>query len=319
MLGHAGCTAFGLPPASTTVLHNTSENLTFKLTTPEGKSFALRVHRPGYQAIAAIQSELSWLAALARDTRLHVPRPVPGPDGALIQTLTDVATGAHHFAVLFHWEQGSEPQISDDLAHTFRTLGAQAAQLHAHARAWQRPPGFTRQRWDFAASIGSDKPLWGHWRDAQGMTPALEKLFTRTTALIGRRLAAYGEGAARFGLIHGDLRLANLLVDGTEVKVIDFDDCGFGWFMSDAATPVSFHEHEPQVPDLINHWVAGYRAVAPLAQADENEIPTFVMMRRLVLIAWLASRPDTPLSTQLGAGYTHATQGLAEDYLDRMG
>ena len=36
-----------------------------------------------------------------------------------------------------------------------------------------------------------------------------------------------------------------------QVKVIDFDDCGFGWYMYDAATPVSFYEHEPQVPGLI--------------------------------------------------------------------
>jgi Ser/Thr protein kinase RdoA (MazF antagonist) len=34
------------------------------------------------------------------------------------------------------------------------------------------------------------------------------------------------------------------------VKVIDFDDCGFGWYMYDAATPVS-SRHEPQVPALI--------------------------------------------------------------------
>ena len=37
------------------------------------------------------------------------------------------------------------------------------------------------------------------------------------------------------------------------VKVIDFDDCGFSWYMYDAATPVSFYEHEPQVPELIEH------------------------------------------------------------------
>ena len=44
-------------------------------------------------------------------------------------------------------------------------------------------------------------------------------------------------------MIHGDLRLANLLVDGETTKVIDFDDCGFGWLMYDCATTVSFFEH----------------------------------------------------------------------------
>ena len=39
---------------------------------------------------------------------------------------------------------------------------------------------------------------------------------------------AVGEIAARIH-IHSDLRLANLLVGGESVKVIDFDDCGSGW------------------------------------------------------------------------------------------
>jgi len=37
----------------------------------------------------------------------------------------------------------------------------------------------------------------------------------RTVDVIGARLARFGSGAARFGLIHADMRLANLLVDAT--------------------------------------------------------------------------------------------------------
>ena len=44
------------------------------------------------------------------------------------------------------------------------------------------------------------------------------------------------------------MRLANLLVDGRDVSVIDFDDCGFGWFMYDLGSSVSFIEHDPTVP-----------------------------------------------------------------------
>ena len=76
-----------------------------------------------------------------------------------------------------------------------------------------------------------------------------ETLSAALSDLIGRRLAAFGKGHDRFGLIHCDLRLANLLIDGKTVKVIDFDDCGFGWYMYDAATPISFYEHEPQAAE----------------------------------------------------------------------
>ena len=92
-----------------------------------------------------------------------------------------------------------------------------------------------------------------------------------------------------------------------QVKVIDFDDCGFGWYMYDAATPVSFYEHEPQVPDLIESWKTGYRRVIELPKADEDEIPTFVMLRRLLLVAWIGSHSETDLAKSMGLPYTEGT------------
>ena len=53
------------------------------------------------------------------------------------------------------------------------------------------------------------------------------------------------------------MRLANLLIDGDVTKVIDFDDCGFGWLLYDCATTVSFFEHKPEVPELLAAWVRG--------------------------------------------------------------
>ena len=151
-----------------------------------------------------------------------------------------------------------------------------------------------------------------------GVDSEKARLFQRTVDLIGKRLNAYGQGNDRFGLIHCDLRLANLLIDGDNVKAIDFDDCGFGWYMYDAATPVSFYEHEPQVPDLIEAWKAGYRKAGNLPKSDEAEIPTFVMFRRLLLVAWIGSHSETDLAKSMGLPYTEGTVSLCEEYLQKM-
>lgn len=292
-------------------LVNLSENATFAVEGPRGRH-ALRVHREGYHSVEAIASELAWAQALRGEGVVVTPDPVPGRDGGFIQQ-----AGGRNL-VLFDWETGLEPGIGDDLAGPFHALGAVTARMHRHARGWTRPAGFTRPVWNFETSLG-DTPHWGRWRDGMGMDPAREALFAHTVAAIARRLAAYGAGPDRFGLIHCDLRLANLLVDGDAVKVIDFDDCGFGWFMYDAATPVSFYEHEPQVPDLIAAWVEGYRTVAPLAAEDEAEIPTFVMLRRLLLVAWIGSHAETDLARSMGVAYTEGSAGLCEAYLTRFG
>lgn len=310
--------AFAVPDGSTAELLNLSENATYRIDAPDGRRWALRIHREGYQSDEAIASELAWAVALRQAGVAITPRPVPGLNGKLIQHIAHPRLAQPRRMVLFDWETGVEPAIDEDLTTSFQALGETAARMHVHARQWQRPSWFTRHTWNFETALGEDRPHWGRWRDGVGMDREKEKLFQRTVDLIGRRLAAYGMGGERFGLIHSDLRLANLLIDGQTVKVIDFDDCGFSWYMYDAATPVSFHEHEPQVPELIENWKAGYRKVLPLAREDEAEIPTFVMLRRILLVAWVASHIEAELPRSLGAGYTDGTLPLCEDYLRRF-
>ena len=309
---------YDLPPNSTAALLNLSENAIYRIEAPDGRRWALRVHREGYQSRQAIASELAWAVDLRQHGVAVTPRPVAGRDGQLIQDVVHPLMDSPRHVVLFHWETGAEPGIADDLTASFEVLGETAARMHMHARQWQRPAGFTRFTWNFDTALGEDRPHWGRWRDGVGMNAEKERLFQRTVNLIGRRLAHYGTGPERFGLIHSDLRLTNLLIDGATVKVIDFDDCGFSWYMYDAATPVSFHEHEPQAPDLIESWKAGYRKVLPLAKEDEAEIPTFVMLRRILLVAWIASHIEAEFPKSLGAAYTDGSLPLCEDYLRRF-
>lgn len=310
---------YALPDRLVVRLINLSENATYSVQAPDGRRWALRIHRDGYHTRAAIASELAWLTSLRDDGVVVTPVPVAGKDGEIIQIIGHPAMANARFVVLSNWETGSEPGIGEDLTRPFEVLGELTARMHRHARHWQRPALFVRPTWNFDTALGESNPHWGRWRDGIGVDAEMAGLFGRTVDVIGKRLAAYGQGGDRFGLIHCDLRLANLLIDDGAVKVIDFDDCGFGWYMYDAATPVSFYEHEPQVPGLIAAWKTGYRKVLELPQADADVIPTFVMLRRLLLVAWIGSHAETDLAKSMGLPYTEATTGLCDAYLNRFG
>jgi Ser/Thr protein kinase RdoA (MazF antagonist) len=188
--------------------------------------------------------------------------------------------------------------------------------MHRHARQWARPSWFTRFCWDYDAAFGR-AARWGRWQDGIGVGPAEREVLGRLDRVLATRLAAFGTGPERYGLVHADTRLANLLVDRGRVSVIDFDDSGFSWFLYDAGTSVSFFEHQPHVPELVDSWLAGYRRVLPLPAADEAEIWTFIMFRRLLLVAWIGSHQAADIARELGAGYTQDSCDLAERYLSR--
>ena len=310
--------AYDLPSGLSVKLINLSENATYKVEAADGRRWALRIHRDDYHSKVAIVSELTWLMDLRKSGVVTTPVPVKGRDGEIIQVISHPRMKQPRNVVLFDWETGVEPGIGENLIEPFKVLGEVTARMHKHTQNWIRPPWFMRLTWDFETSLGEHKPNWGRWRDGMGVDAPKEKLFCRTVELIGKRLKAYGKAADRFGLIHCDLRLANLLIDGSAVKVIDFDDCGFGWYMYDAATPLSFYEHEPQVPELIAAWTEGYRRVIALSRTDETEIPTFVMLRRLLLVAWIGSHHETDLAKSMGLPYTEGAVDLCEGYLSKF-
>jgi Ser/Thr protein kinase RdoA (MazF antagonist) len=293
-----------------------SENTTFLARDPlSAQQLVLRVHRIGYHAPAEIVSELVWINALIADDVVVTPRPVPDRDGVLLCPL--LLNGTMRLVVAFEHMSGQEPDPSASLPAWFEKLGVLTARLHQHSRTWTRQPAFERKVWDFDAMLGT-RPLWGDWRAGLGLGKTGRQLLERVADKLAQRVLAYGQDSDRFGLVHADLRLANLLVDGDRLGIIDFDDCGFSWFMYDFATTVSFMEDHPRVPELRQAWVEGYREVAPLDAADEAELETFVMLRRLLLVAWIGSHAGTDLARSMGAQYTHGSCVLAERYLSQF-
>ncbi len=316
-LASHGLKRFPIPASATAALINVSENATYRVDDPvTGKKWALRVHREGYHSRSAIASELAWQSALKDSGTVVTPAALRGHDGELIQSVANPALPNPRNVVLFEWENGAEP-ASNDVAG-FELLGETAARMHAHVKSWQRPTWFERHTWDFETSLG-ERPHWGRWRDGMGLTPEIEAVFAKTVALIAERLERFGQSPDRFNLVHGDMRLANLLMDGGTVKVIDFDDCGFSWFLYDCATTVSFFEHQPEVPELLQAWVRGYRRIGVLSAGEEAEIETFVMLRRLLLVAWIGSHSETGLAQSMGVDYTRGTVPMCERYLTKFG
>lgn len=306
---------WAIDPRANVALLRISENATFLAKEPIGDhQIILRVHRPGYHSQQEIASELAWISALRTTGVVRVPAPLPMVDGAEISAL-DLG-GEVRYVVAFEFLPGKELDPGDgDLAQGFETLGAISARLHAHARTWSPPAGFVRKTWDFNSAFGPD-PLWGDWRAALGLTADGREILERLARVLRQRLDDYGRDQDRFGLIHSDLRLANLLADGKDLSVIDFDDCGFSWFMYDFAAAISFLETEDYVPDLQEAWVKGYRRVGHLGDEHIAMLPTFVMFRRLLLTAWIATHAETETASSAGLGaYTEGTIALAEAHL----
>ena len=305
-----------------------SENHTYRVTRQNGKPVAtLRICRPGYRSLRELQAEIDWLLHLNNEVKLEsieIIRPILALDGSAVQAVTLPDGGLFH-GVAFAYMDGVTPDEGDGetMRRLFRRLGSLAAALHEHTRGFGVTAGpystyaITRPVWDCDTTLGPHA-LWGNWRVFAGFTPQEKELLERAETRIRAAMVAYGKPRERFGLIHADMRLANLLVEGDILKLLDFDDCAYSWHLFDLAASLSFIEARPDLSDLIAAWLEGDRAAStahPLVEADMAIIPSLIMMRRLQLTAWLATRHDSDPVPALLSAWKQDTLALAVRYL----
>lgn len=271
------------------------ENTTFRLdaTTPHGRDrFLLRVHRPqrhgrDVDSAAAISSELDWLAALHAETHLHVPVPLRTADGKLTAVAVSRNRSEPRVCSVLRWMDGRVQAASPRPIH-LRRLGSVMARLHNHAADWCPPPGFTRIRWDWEAFFG-DTMLYGgiSAADVRGFLPDhLRRRFAQVATRMSRVMERVGEDADHFGLIHADLHLRNVLFCGDDTKVIDFDDCGFGYWLYDIAVALCELRNRNDYGCFRAALIDGYTHHRPLSSRDLSHIDDFIAAREVVFGLW---------------------------------
>jgi Ser/Thr protein kinase RdoA (MazF antagonist) len=306
---------WSLPNSSTSRLINVSENATFLVEAPEGFKSILRIHRQDYHTRNAIACEIAWLQDLGLHGGVITPGTLNGTNGEIIQENGIEGLPGKRYLVMFEFVEGKEPDENENLVPSFEELGEIAARTHVHSIAWTRPAGFERLIWNTETVFGNN-PTWGNWREAPAMNQHHMAVMQQVENLVIERLDTFGRDADRYGLIHADMRLANLLIDKGTTRLIDFDDCGLGWFLYDFAAAISFMEDHPHVPALKAAWVKGYRKIRPLSAEEEHEIDTFIMLRRMALCAWIGSHSEVDIAQQLSPVFVPVTVELAKIFLE---
>ncbi|MFE7419975.1 phosphotransferase enzyme family protein [Rhodococcus sp. NPDC057529] len=306
---------YGMSADADVALLGISENANFAVRDPStGQDGVIRVHRHNYHQRAAIESELAWMAAIRRQTDVLVCDPVAAVDREPVITLP-VEGAPDRDAVMFTRVPGKNLTMDDATPAVYERLGAITAQLHDHARHWRRPAGFYRYRWDLETMLTAEA-RFGYWANHPRLTPADRRLLERAATLIADRLTHFSASEDEpVGLVHGDLHVLNLMVEGEDLWVIDFDDCGIGWYMQDIAPAMACFEEGPLVDELTNAWIRGYEQCRPLSSLELDSLRDFVMLRRMLVLGWSATHPLAQVPGGFGDRIVDVTVSAAEEYL----
>ncbi len=297
------------------------ENAVFSAHRDDGVRVAVRVHRHGYHCDAALRSELSWMQALAAEG-VEVPPIVETVDGAIFATVECPGIPEARQVDVLGWLPGAPAGSSEDGAdmdeaaavRLFFDAGALAATMHDKVKAMRFADDFQRHAWDEHGLIGTD-PLWGRFWDLNMLSEAERDLLEAARSAAADDLATFGKCADSYGLIHADFVPENLLVEDGRLKLIDFDDSGFGWHMFDLATALYFNLDHPAYPAMERALFDGYRSVRALPDAHEAQLPLFLYLRSTTYLGWVQTRPETQTAKELGPMLIERACLVAQRYL----
>ncbi|MEN9505363.1 MAG: hypothetical protein RI958_1289 [Actinomycetota bacterium] len=267
------------------------ENAVFRLECADGRSFALRVHRPGYHSLAELESEIEWTRALL-EAGISVPQPLLTRAGTAYATVPYGAAGDTRQVGLVEWIDGTP--LDDVLRHAdpvpiYRELGGLMARMHNQAAAWTPSPGFVRHSLDANGLIG-DAPWWGPFWDLPEMSPEQSTVITAARHLMYRTLVEYGTDRSSYSIIHADLLPQNVLMYRGAPVVIDFDDAGHGWHQYDMTVALVAFVGTSNLEACREAMLVGYRHERDFSDEDAAMLPMFMTIRQLVELGWLHTR-----------------------------
>jgi Ser/Thr protein kinase RdoA (MazF antagonist) len=256
-------------------------NGVFRLDTADGGRYAMRVglgppigHTP-----EETRSEAEWLHALAVESPVRVPDPVPTIDGDYVVVASAEGVPHERTCALFTWLEG--PLLADRLdAGSMEAYGAAMARLHEHARTF-RPSG------SFAAgTFDAVYPYDGPFVIFESVSDDLLPVERRAVFEEARRLVEMVirdlERSEPARIIHADLHIWNAKINRGRVAVFDFEDMLWGWPVQDIGTALYYLWSRDDFDELRHHFRVGYETVA-LWPDSGGRVDTFIAGRTLVL------------------------------------
>jgi len=248
--------------------------------------YLLRVHAMG--DTEAIASELTWLAALSQEAGLAVPAPIPTPDGKFMATIVTPGMPQGRVVSIMRWLDGRRIRNGFQPSHLY-ALGKAVAQLHSFSAAWKPPESFSRPDWDWEAQLGGS--MFEHSLEelVESMPDKFREPFQRISQEAKQVMEVFGKHPDAYGLIHADLYPENVLYKAGKAYPIDFEDCGYGYWMWDIAVALCHWAWGKDWERMRDAFREGYAQNGMLPEAQWSQLDLFVATQFATMVLWASA------------------------------
>ena len=286
-------------------------NMLFRVGSPNGAAYVLRICAPGWRTDEDLNAEAAWLEALASGSDIPAPRVVRARDGEYIVRARAPGFAREQRCTLMSWVPGvvlgkrlSEPNL-------FK-MGRLFARLHAFSLDFVPPAGFTQRKMEQVLARGEPDVLFT--RDCLSSLPEnLRELLLQIKEQVERTYQALYAETAGLRVIHHDLWHDNIKIYRGELTPLDFEDTVWGYPVQDIAMALQdlmLDVEPPRYEPLQTAFRAGYESHSPWPEAHARQIDTLRAGRMLWVANFIAAFQKEHL-----VGYLERYQAMLVEFL----
>ena len=128
--------------------------------------------------------------------------------------------------------------------------------------------------------------------------------------------------AGTYGLIHGDFNATNIKLNTPQIRLFDFDDCGYHWYAYDIANAIYMflfdHRNEAlhKVSAFADTFLSAYETYRPV---NHEEVNQFISYRVCLLNTWLNRPNQAPLVIRTSSQkWITDLKTFVDDYFSRL-
>lgn len=258
-------------------------------------SFILRISDDSHRSVADIEGELEWIE-FARRGGVSAPLVIPSKYG---RTTEVIEAGPSQFtAVLFEKLHGKPVVDTDWNSGLFERWGALVGRLHRLSTAFHSSKH--RAYWWDSDFLNVDAYI----------PDDLFEIKQAARELVGE-IKSLPRDLSTFGMIHADVYQDNFFLLGSELQLFDFDNCEYGFFVSDVA--IALYAALWRVPPeadrqgfsatFLEAFGLGYCTEFSLDEAQRKMLPIFLRLRDLLIYIVARKKLDlrnlTPIQARL--------------------
>ncbi|RPH59383.1 MAG: hypothetical protein EHM81_08325 [Chloroflexi bacterium] len=286
----------------------------FRVDTRSGQKWILRVTLPeGGHNLDHIAAEMDWLSALARDTALSVPSPLPARDSSLVVEAGAPGVPEPRLCAIFSWVPGADLAGHISPANIAK-LGELMAGLHDHALAYHPPAKLDLLRFDKVFPFPEPVILFEE-RFSAFFTPERYAIYRQAIDWAQSAIDRLKAGGEPMRILHGDLHQWNVRYARGILSPIDFEDLMLGWPVQDIATTLYYFFDLETFPACRAAFQEGYTRHSPWPERHPGEIDAFIAARGLGLANFILNDPNPTWKFQ-AAGFIEIIEKRLRKLMD---